>query len=75
MKFHPKNSISVRLDNNATGQLSTDIYHNISETFFKLQITFKIVNPDNSDMWTPYLLIIDAMHNENNLCDSKKNFQ
>ena len=43
MKFHPKNSISVRLDNN--------------------------------DMWTPYLLIIDAMHNENNLCDSNRNFQ
>ena len=41
----------------------------LQRPFFKLQITFK--NSDNNDMWTPYISIIDAMHNENNLCDSK----
>ena len=35
--FTQKTIISVRLDNNATSDLSTDIYYNISETLFKLQ--------------------------------------
>ena len=41
---------SVRLEDNATSELSTDTHYNISETIFKLQNHKKLVNSDNTDM-------------------------
>ena len=37
MEFHPKNHKFSKIEDNATSELSTDTYYNISETIFKLQ--------------------------------------